>query len=58
MARNVRTKVNFGHPQWPTAARNEIESDFRTSKITTSSHFVKKIQKKKKICIDLKWPEM
>ena len=26
--------------------RNEIESDFRTSKMATGSHFVKKIQKK------------
>ena len=59
------SKVNFGHPKWPTAAilskiskqikvvyrsemaRNEIESDFRTSKIATGSHFVKKIHKKK-----------
>ena len=32
--------------------RNEIESDFRTSKMATGSHFVKK--KKKNICIDLK----
>ena len=37
-------------------ARNEIESDFRTSKMATGSHFVKK--NLKKICIDLKWPEM
>ena len=38
--------------------RNEIESDFRTSKIVTGSHLVKKVNKKKKICLDLKWPEM
>ena len=38
--------------------RNEIESDFRTSKMAAGSHFVKKKQKKKTICIDLKWPEM
>ena len=36
--------------------RNEIESDFRTSKMATGSHFVKKIHKK--LLIDLKWPEM
>ena len=67
----MRSKVKFGHPKWLTSAivknfkkmayrcemdRNEIESDFRTSKMATSSHFVKKF--KKKICIDLKWPEM
>ena len=63
MARNA-IESEFGHPKWPTAAimskiskkikvayrsemaRNAIESDFRTSKI------------KKKIRIDLKWPEM
>ena len=37
-------------------AINEIESDFRTSKMATGSHFVKKILKKSKNCIDLKWP--
>ena len=54
----MRSKVNFGIPKWPTSAilskmskkkvayrcemdRNEIESDFRTSKIATGSHFVK-----------------
>ena len=31
-------------------ARNAIESDFR--------YFVKKIQNKYKLCIDLKWREM
>ena len=82
----MRSKVKFGHPNWPTSAilskiskkkklcidlkwpemrskknnyrcemdRNEIESDFRTSKMVTGSHFVKKKKKKKKICIDLK----
>ena len=40
-------------------ARNEIENDFRTSKMAAGSHFVKKNQKNiQKICIDLKWPEM
>ena len=40
-------------------ARNAIESEFRTSKMAASSHFVKKIQKKKlKLLIDLKWSEM
>ena len=38
-------------------ARNAIKSDFRTSKMSTGGHFVKK-KKKKKIRIDLKWPEM
>ena len=56
----MRSKVKFGHPKWPTAAilsknskkikvayqcemaRNEIESDFRTSKMATGSHCVKK----------------
>ena len=38
-------------------ARNTIESEFRTSKMTDGSHFVKKIQKKLKLRIDLKWPE-
>ena len=31
--------------------RNEIESDFRTSKMATSSHFVKKFQKNKKFVL-------
>ena len=35
--------------------RNEIERDFRTSKMATGSHFVKKFKKKS---IVLKWPEM
>ena len=35
-------------------ARNAIQSEFRTSKMTESSHFVKK----KKLRIDLKLPEM
>ena len=35
--------------------RNEIESDFRTSKMAAGSHFVKK---KLKLHIDLKWSEM
>ena len=39
-------------------ARNAIQSEFRTSKMTESSHFVKNFQKKTKLCIDLKWPEM
>ena len=39
--------------------RNEIESDFRTSKMADGSHFVKKIENKLlQLCIDLKWPEM
>ena len=37
--------------------RNEIESDFRTSKMAAGSYFVQKIQKKLKLRIDLKWPE-
>ena len=36
-------------------ARNAIESDFRTSKMSAGGHLAKK---KKKIRIDLKWPEM
>ena len=46
-------------------AKNEIESDFQTSKMATGRHLVKKINRqpfckqiKKKLCIDLKWPEM
>ena len=39
-------------------ARNTIESEFRTSKMTDGSHFVKKFQKKLKLRINLKWPEM
>ena len=35
-------------------ARNAIKSDFRSSKMVASSHFVKK----KKLHIDLKWREM
>ena len=38
--------------------RNTIESEFRTSKMTDGSHFVKNFQKKLKLRIDLKWPEM
>ena len=39
-------------------ARNAIKSEFRTSKMADSSHFVKKIKKKLKFRIDRKWPEM
>ena len=57
----MRSKVNFEHPKWPTAvilsniskkkkvayrsvmARNAIESEFRTSKMGASGHFVNKI---------------
>ena len=34
--------------------RNDIESDFRTSKMVTGSHFVKKIQKKIKKSVLIK----
>ena len=39
-------------------ARNAIESEFRTSKMADGSHFVKNFQKKIKLRIDVKWPEM
>ena len=39
-------------------ARNEIESAFRTSKMADISHSVKNFNKKIKLRIDLKWPEM
>ena len=39
-------------------ARNAIENEFRTSKMVAVSHFVKNFQKKLKLHIDLKWPEM
>ena len=39
-------------------ARNVIQSEFRTSKMADGSHFVQKNQKKIKLRIDLKWPEM
>ena len=56
----MRSKVIFGHPKWPPKknnkilyrsemARNTIECEFRTSKMTDGSHFVKKIQKKIKV---------
>ena len=69
----MRSKVNFGHPKWPTAAilskmskknkvayrsemaRNSINSEFRTSKMAEGSHCQ---TFKKKLHIDLKWPEM
>ena len=65
----MRSKVIFGHPKLPLKkankilyrsemARNTIESEFRTSKMTDGSHFVKNFQKKLKLRIDLKWPEM
>ena len=38
-------------------ARNVIQSEFRTSKMADGRHFVKNF-KKKKLRIDLKWPEM
>ena len=59
----MQSKVNFGHPNWPTAAsmsklkkvayrsemaRNAIESEFRTSKMGAGGYFVKKKKKKKK----------
>ena len=37
---------------------NAIKSDFRSSKMAASGHFVNKIQKKEKFFIDLKWREM
>ena len=39
-------------------ARNAIQSEFRTSKMTESSHLNVKNFKKIKLRIDLKWPEM
>ena len=39
-------------------ARNAIECDFRTSKMSAAGHFVKIFNKNIKFCIDLKWPEM
>ena len=39
-------------------ARNAIESEIRTSKMTDVSHFVKNFQKKLKLRIDVKWIEM
>ena len=39
---------------WSEMARNAIESDFRSSKMATINHFVKK----KKLHIALKWWEM
>ena len=62
MAQKCDQRLKFGHPKWPTSAIlskikiinkvayrcemdiNEIESDFRTSKMATGSHFVKKNQ--------------
>ena len=47
----MRSKVIFRHPKWPPKkkilyqsemARIPIESEFRTSKMATNSHFVKK----------------
>ena len=38
-------------------ARNELESEFRTSKMADGSHFVKNFPENK-VRIDLKWPEM
>ena len=48
----MRSKVNFGHPKWPTAAilsknemtRNSIESEFRTSKMADGSQYVKNLK--------------
>ena len=42
---------------WSEMARNAIESDFRSSKMAASSHFVNKILTKK-LHIDLKWREI
>ena len=58
----MRSKVNFGHPKWPTAAilskiskkvayrsemtRNAIKSEFQTSKMGVGGHFVKKFSTK------------
>ena len=39
-------------------AINAIKREFRTSKMAAGSHFVKKIQTKLKLHIDLKWPDM
>ena len=47
----VKKKVAY----WSEMTRNAIESDFRSSKMVTGSHFVNKIQK---LSIDLKWREM
>ena len=38
--------------------RNAIESEFRTSKMVDVEPFCQKFQKKIKLRIDLKWPEM
>ena len=39
-------------------ARNVIESDVRSSKMATGSHFVNNVYKKLKLRFDLKWREM
>ena len=54
----LRSKVNLGNPKWPIQNGRLIESEFRTSKMTDGSHFVKNFQKKLKLRIDLKWPKM
>ena len=43
---------------WSEIVTNVIKSDFRSSKMAASGHFVKKNQKKEKLRIDLKWREM
>ena len=39
-------------------ARNAIQSEFRTSKLTESSHFIRNFQNRSEMGIDLKWAEM
>ena len=42
---------------WSEMARNAIENDFRSCKMSAGSHFVEQ-KSKKKLRIDLKWREM
>ena len=38
----MRLKVIFGHPKWPPElTRNEIQSDFLVTKMTTGGHLFK-----------------
>ena len=52
----VKNSKKIKIPYWSKMARNAIESEFRTSKVGAGGHFVKMFWKK--VCIDLKWPEM
>ena len=57
----MRSKVKFGNPKWPTSAilsKISKKVKFGHPKMADISHFVKNFKKNLKLRIDVKWIEM